>query len=41
MSLEYFYAIAGIGLIPVILFNNSAWYIADHGHENIAAIDKK
>ena len=41
MSLEYFYAIAGIGPIPVILFNIAAWYIADQDHEDIVAIDKK
>ena len=41
MSLEYCYAIAGMGPIPVILFTISAWYIAEHGHQNIAAIDTK
>ena len=36
MSLEYFYEIAVIAPIPATLFNT-----ADHGHENIAAIDNK
>ena len=27
-----------IGPLPVILFNIAVWYIADHSHENIAAI---
>ena len=41
MSLEYFYAIALIGLITLILFNIAAWDIADQGHEDIVAIDTK
>ena len=36
MSLEYFYEIAVIAPIPATLYNN-----ANHGHVNIAAIDKK
>ena len=36
MSLEYFYEIAVIAPIPATLF-----IIADHAHENIAAIDTK
>ena len=36
MSLEYFYEIVVIAPIRATLFN-----IADHGDENIAAIDKK
>ena len=41
MSLEFYYAIALIVLIPVILFNITAWYIADQGQENNVAIDIK
>ena len=40
-TLEYFDAIDLIGLIPLILFNIAAWYIADQGHEDIVAIDTK
>ena len=39
--MEYFYAIALIELIPLILFNIAGWYIADQGHEDIVAIDTK
>ena len=41
MNLEYFFAIALIGLIPLILFYIAAWYIADQGHEDNVAIDVK